>query len=275
MKRGWRSAVFWFLTMVQWVSALVVVILGAVPRDLSRIPSPVMAAFGEVLKQVQGMSGWVVPLAVLAGVMKFLREQLGSPWQWDLVKSVLDALREVTYKEAVAVGEPVEYHRATLFKHEQFCLTPRSLLYKKWPWEGWLVTVERSGHSTLKEREAFCAPDRAERAHGVAGRTWATQRVLPVIDLPDPGDKAMVAEYARSSFVTTQWVEQTSERARSYIGIPIEVRGKPWGVVVLDSRHPKPPGVIETEGDRPQISQAVIHAYTTAAKTLGKILEPH
>jgi GAF domain-containing protein len=137
------------------------------------------------------------------------------------------------------------------------------------------VTVERSGHFTRQAREAFWAPDQAEYAHGVAGRTWATQRVLPIINLPDPSDETHIADYARQSFVPLAWVRKTNERARSYFGIPIEVRGRPWGVVVLDSRDPCPPGVVETLDGDIQVAKHIAYAYSTAARALGKILEPH
>jgi hypothetical protein len=275
MRRWWQTASYWILTWIQWLSALAIILLGAIPRDLTKLPPIVLQVLGKPLTAAQHWSWLVIPLAVLAGLVKLLREKLGSPWMWDLVKNVLDTLRDVTYSETVQPDEPTEYHRATLFKRVRFCVSTRCLLFRKWPFSGWLLTVERSGHFTLRQREAFWAPDKGELAYGVCGRTLAIQRVLPIVDLPDPADPANIEEYARRSFVTVEWARKTGERARSYIGIPIEVRGKPWGVVILDSRHPRPPGAIETIDGKIQVTAAVSRAYSTAARALGKILEPH
>lgn len=275
MRRSWRSGLFWTLTVLYWISALAIVALGAVPRDIARLPQNIQQAFGDLLRMGQALSGWIVPLAFLAGLAKLLREKLGSPWKWDLVKNVLDNLREVTFKD-VASGQVEEHYRATLFKHVTFCFTSRCWLFRKWPWEGWLVTVERSGQFTLRAREAFWAPDRGESAYGVAGRTLAIGETIPIVDLPDPADEKQLDEYARRSFVTAAWVRKTQERARCYVGIPIEVRGKRWGVVVLDSRHPHPPNLVEDAGDgKIRLTKELSHAYGIAASTLRKLVEPH
>lgn len=50
-------------------------------------------------------------------------------------------------------------------------------------------------------------------------------------------------EYARRSFVTVEWVRHwLSEHKRGlatrYVGIPVEVKSRVWGVIVLDMRSP-------------------------------------
>jgi hypothetical protein len=52
--------------------------------------------------------------------------------------------------------------------------------------------------------------------------------------------------------------------ARSYLGIPIEVKGKRWGVVVLDSRDPN--GIKPPDG-------VTYATYKVMAKFLERLLE--
>lgn len=83
-------------------------------------------------------------------------------------------------------------------------------------------------------------PDDARRAEGVAGVTWAENYVIPVRDLPDlrNASAAEKEEYARQTFVTVKWLAKEKPRSRSLCGIPVQVRGKKWGVLVLDSEAP-------------------------------------
>jgi hypothetical protein len=51
-----------------------------------------------------------------------------------------------------------------------------------------------------------------------------------------------VVEYAAKGFVTKAWVEERvrlgQPLGRSFCGIPVEVGGRMWGVLVFDSRNP-------------------------------------
>ena len=51
----------------------------------------------------------------------------------------------------------------------------------------------------------------------------------------------------------------TERQSRSFLGIPVEVKGKPWGVIVLDSHHPKEIVLLDP-------------VYGTVAKVLQEIL---
>jgi hypothetical protein len=88
----------------------------------------------------------------------------------------------------------------------------------------------------------YLAPDDADFAEGVAGRTWAANERVSVEDLPGlegTPSGADVTDYAHRSFVSEQWIRRRSSDKvfpRSLHGIPVEVKGKLWGVVVLDSR---------------------------------------
>ena len=138
----------------------------------------------------------------------------------------------------------------------------------RWPFRSRLIPVERSGHISQKSTATFAAPDDADKAEGVAGRAWRTFRVLIVANLPDLNaayTEAGIREYAKKTWIDAKWVRariaQRKTLARSYVGIPIRVDGKPWGVIIIDSLHPNS---IETLGTP---------FYDLMGKTLTKLLE--
>lgn len=114
-------------------------------------------------------------------------------------------------------------------------------------------------------------PDDAE---GVAGQTWARNRTVIVSDLPDLNidnpQETDIIEYAKRAFVTKEWIcnrMQTNRRGlqcRSLFGICIEVKGIPWGVLVIDSRNPEPSRL------RKSYKNAKLEAYKDI---LSKLLE--
>ena len=135
----------------------------------------------------------------------------------------------------------------------------------RWPWSGWLVPVERSGHTTRRSHTIFLAPDDADQAEGIAGQTWAQNRVVVVNGLSDVNEnpsREVLAEYAQRTWIAETWVLQKQrQHARSFCGIPVEVKGKLWGVIVLDSRNPQ---AIDQNADK---------FYRLIGRVLGKLLE--
>jgi len=73
--------------------------------------------------------------------------------------------------------------------------------------------------------------------------------------------KKAIKDYAAQTWVTEEWLAHKKCLARSFCGIPVEIRGKPWGVIVLDSRNPG------------EISKDAVDHYTQIARTLAKLLE--
>jgi len=110
-------------------------------------------------------------------------------------------------------------------------------------------------------------PDQADRAQGIAGRTWAGKGIVAVDGLPDLGNnptEEAISDYANRTFVSFKWLKRWIKKehpSRSFQGVPIEVKGKPWGVVVLDSRDERP------------IGPKARREYNALAKVLGAILE--
>jgi hypothetical protein len=115
------------------------------------------------------------------------------------------------------------------------------------------------------------APDEADHAEGVAGKAWSCNGILYKRKLPDlysDTSKENVAAYANETWLAEELVRKRMEEglslARSYLGIQIEVKGKRWGVIVLDSR--KPDGILTPKGRDSE-------RYSVMAKFLGRLLE--
>jgi len=152
----------------------------------------------------------------------------------------------------IAEDDAVHNHRVTLFKRSRLIwwIWPWRSRYSPWgkmraPWSGWLVPLVRSGHTTQRSRTVFLAPDDADNVEGVVGQVWARDRVIVVEDLPDLCGNATdqdIAAYALKTWVPDAWVRwrlrSGKQCPRSICGIPVEVNGSRWGVIVLDSYSP-------------------------------------
>ena len=254
----------WFYSLALWVQVgvgVVIIFFGGLQRaDLTSITNHQVFPAGLIayLRSLQENAWWSFPLLIfLSGVLGLLRKLLGSPWLWNTVHYHLDVIRETALN--VAEGDALHHHRATLFKY-----VPVAWCRRKWPWDGWLVPVERSGYTTRGHVSIFRAPDDADRAEGVAGMAWARNQTVTISGLPAlqaDSDDADFDLYSRNSGVSVSWLRERLPQSRSFCGIPLEVKGKPWGVLVLDSRSPS--------GLREQ--GAVM--YDPASRLLAKILE--
>jgi len=97
--------------------------------------------------------------------------------------------------------------------------------------------------------------------------------VVSAFDLPEldaKASKTKLNEYARKTYVSVEFLEDWLERKaskgqslpRAICGIPVEVKGEVWGVIVIDSRNP---GELYKD--------AVMAFWKTTARTLSKLLE--
>lgn len=252
-RHGLRGFVYRALIFLQWTAGIILATTQAATKA-----DPSRWQFGsDFLTWLQHTAWATVPLLIVAlGLMQVARWMIGPPWVWDTIHYLLDTFRGYVFEEE---GGPLHHHRVTLFKYVRvrFWLC-------RWPWSGWLVPVERSGHTTQKSRTAFLAPDDADRAEGVAGQTWAQNRVVPLDKLPDINENPpcdVLAEYARRTWIAEARLQKQRQHARSFCGIPVEVKGKLWGVIVLDSRNPE---VINQNADQ---------FYSLIGRFLGKLLE--
>lgn len=233
---------------MQIVAMAIGVVVGALLKyELS--PTPYLLQGWHVLVNdlavlTQPIAWIVVPTsALLVGACETGRKMIGAPWLWGVVKVALDTLRRDLFDGHNA---PDHHHRITLFRYRGWILRPC-----RWPGSGWLVPVARSGHSTQKTGTKFRAPSEPTRAEGIAGRSYVTKGTLFVpppnaAPLPRVGKDASapeIEEYAKRTFIDQRWITRQLEKRddelpRSYVGFLIEVKGKPWGVIVIDSAEP-------------------------------------
>jgi len=209
----------------------------------------------------QGKVGIII-VGVLFPVCQKLSNSIGAPWVQITLRDLIEEFRKQVFARETQ-SDPAHYHRVTLFRRVGLTSVifwfvppgfrlPPFFQRRFWnrdplrgPGSGWLVPVARSGHATKQNISVFLAPDDADNAEGVAGEVWARNRALHKRGLPDfsgqPNEES-IQEYAHGTFIPVQWVKERVEQKkplpRSLYGMPIEIKGKLWGVLVLDSRNP-------------------------------------
>lgn len=248
-RHGFWQALYYVCSSLQFIALVLAAGVGATPKiGLKSWPidwhSPIQA--------LKDSAGWAVPILIFAaGVFKVTAYMIGPPHVWKSIHRLLDSFRN----EIFEIGDEKEMykHRITLFKRVSFCCKRRPGSHWAWPWgvgrhpfSGWLVPVERSGHTKQRTNTVFLAPDNADNVEGIAGRVWAGQRTTLISDLPDlksSGSDADIRDYAIRANVTEEWVRARLSSgktcSRSICCISLEIKGEPWGVIVLDSTSPK------------------------------------
>lgn len=207
---------------------------------------------------------WLVPvLAAAVAVTAAGRKIIAEPWIWQAIHSAVDGYREFVFQ--AERGEPIDHHRVTLFRH--FSCYQYPCCFKR-PLERRLIPVERSGHLKQNTNTDFIVPDEAEKATGVAGQVWRTFQTLVVSELPDLSNNPSEEEiklYARRTWNSVEWVKNRMKNnkslARSICGIPIRVKGKEWGIIVIDSVSPT------------AVTRSSNEFYDLMGRSLSKLLE--
>lgn len=157
------------------------------------------------------------------------------------VKSLLNDFRRSAFPE----DDPEVDHQITLFRHRKWGWKRCNILKGQMPWHGWLVPFERSGEFGQDSKTRFYAPmHNPEKIEGFAGKIFRNKNCEYIPDLPDlnstnTGKKNRV-RYANATNVSISWVNkriQSKQRfARSFWGVHVEVDGKIWGVLLIDSK---------------------------------------
>jgi len=192
---------------------------------------------------------WLIPMfTVVAALIKLLKEWLERQWVWSVVASIVDRIASDAFKTST---DPTHHNRATLFKHQSlWFIWPWRKWYwpwgrGRWPMSGWLVPVVRSGNTSRRTTAVFLAPDDADHAEGVAGVIWAKRREVAKSfskELDQNANGKDIQLYAAETFISEETVQHrlSSGNAQpvSFKGLTIEVGGRPWGVLLLDSRKP-------------------------------------
>lgn len=242
MKRlGHSSGIHRSLVFIRRVSTGAIPVLSAtIAMNPERLESthPLLATVATLADNW----AWLIILlcSCVAGGCTWVIRRLGDSRLHAVVDEVLNRFRDGVFGHDAG---DYAHHRVTLFKHHRLRLRGFDFNEKGWPLSGWLVPIARSGHTAQKTNVRFLAPDDTDRAQGIAGRAWAARSgTASATELPDlqrntrPVD---LQRYARKTNVSENWVRKRSPRTRSLVGFTIETpRGKPWGVLVVDSTNP-------------------------------------
>lgn len=211
----------------------------------------------------------VIVAPIAAAISKYLATRLESRWLRSLVQAALNKFADHVFD---GLDGDVHHHRATLFRRVVFHWRYWPWGGGRWPWSGWLIPVSRSGHTTQKSRSFFLAPDDADRAEGVAGKVWVRDDRIAIRDLPSltrDSPDAIVAEYAKRTWTPEVWIRarlaQNGVLACAFCGFPVEVKGKKWGVLILDSRQADAQIAPDTDQE--------LANFQMTAHVLGKLLE--
>lgn len=258
-----RKTLYSILNMFYWSTLISSAVFGVV----GKIDPVILAGHADglvpLLVWLKSLSWMLILTSVLAAVFAVLRSNISAPWVKVAVKHILDAMRDHAFEHVDSAAN--FHHRVTLFRHVKGPCW-RALVSRRWPFGGWVVPFARSGHLTQNITVCFRVPDAGDDAEGIAGQTFAQDLTLQVEGLPDVSNSncsnGALKDYARRTFVDPKWLQKERSTARSLIGIPVKVKGEPWGAIVVDSRASDIP-------DRDN----VVQAYVLIAKVLGEVLE--
>lgn len=235
-----RRVIDWWLGKAQILIASSVVVFTAMVKA---VPSS-FGNFEHIVTGIQNIA-WIVAVVgpPMVGLLQVIRRKYGNPWAWEAIQKILDEFSGEVFGDS---SDPDDYHRVTLFKHRQWC----------WNWnpskiKGWLIAVARSGHLTKEKIRRFRAPDDGEACEGVAGYAWRVRTWVRVPEnetlLPVLSAKSMetdIEAYAKMCHVKSESVKQLigdgKPMAQSFAALRVQLGGKPWGVLVLDSRNTGP-----------------------------------
>ena len=222
--------------------------------------------FAPYILYAQENAWWGIPVSMLfLGAIQVFKKSHGNPIIWNSVHGILNDFRDKVFP-----NQPAEHeHRVTLFRHydSYFCL--RTLL-TRFPWSGCLVPVVRSGEVTQNPHVIFNAPpDTPNKSTGVAGLTWESRECQHISNLPDldtTSAERRIHSYASKTKSSPANIAKKVKKgkilARSFYGIPVEVKGKTWGVIILDSRNPQIPN-----------AEGIKQLYRNLAIPLERLLE--
>lgn len=243
---------------------------------------------------------WLVcvagPLAIT--VLAWLRTTYGNPWAWETIQKMLEEFREELFEGYEE--DPFDFHRITLFRYHKCCprlltalrntgrylknmvahLPPdqqyKAGLMQTWKsayaesWD-WLIAVARTGHLTKVSIREFHAPDDAYKCQGVAGKAWRCGKWVMVppegsaLPIPVLSNPESCTAYANETGVTGDLVigqlRAGRKFARCFSGVLVKRKGKPWGVIVVDSQR---------DGS---IAKAKLERFENYTKLMAPVLE--
>jgi len=172
-----------------------------------------------------------------------------------LLESVLERFRDRLLPTTLR-ADPPPHHRLTVFKANRR--------------QSKLRIVARSAEPTRGSKTYWrIDPDDQSKCEGVAGAGWYLDSVITrpgsnESELPDVSGHCTaeeVLDYAKRTWCTPEQVRKHRWGARSFAALTIRVKGRRWGVLVLDSVSPQ------------GASTRIRTMYQFAADILGDIIE--
>jgi hypothetical protein len=252
------------LSLLFWVRLVTrtLAVLSVVCAALLKVPADFQKAVvdnSQVLGFLQHQAWWALPaLLVSVPAGDALRRWIERQTLWPLVKALLNDFRNRLYPQST---DPAHFHRVTLFRHAKWVWRWRAIKARAL---GWVYIVERTGHTTQNSKTIFRACNDPELAVGVAGTTWTANQLTYFEGLPilrDESHESELAQYASKTNCSLDEIRRRRPQSRSLCGIPVEVKGRVWGVLVIDSRY------AELPKDRIESNHPIV------AKFLGRLLE--
>jgi hypothetical protein len=237
---GFHSGFYRALRFAEGAAAVLAVLI--VANNFREIPTGTGQWWTDALAAIQSSSfWWLVGVYITGSVARALRSLMRRPNLKALLHQLLDAFHDHVFTELITDSTPAFEHRVTLFKHI------------RWNWRkplggfGWLRPIRRSGHVAQNPKKCWRACNDPSQFEGVAGQAWGRNRIYIVGGLPDPGAGSIATreetatQYADKTSVARSWVEERKLQSKSfprwYCGVPVRVNGKPWGILMLDSRN--------------------------------------
>ena len=192
--------------------------------------------------------GWLPVLAwlILKPLISWLESKVCPPFKEKIIKSLVNKLFTDTKPEDAHDGN----YRVTLYKYRKFSF--RVLLNRKFPWGEWLCPYERSGFQRLTSKNRWkVSLNKPSLNKGVAGACFAQEDPIYLSQLPGTsefrgqggrGHKKLYAQKTNIDYEIVKNRVQTEpdyQWPRSFWGIRIISKGKPWGVLLIDSTLPE------------------------------------
>jgi hypothetical protein len=249
------------LGTISWVIALIsAVYASSLKIDASVAKLRFGQGFANALSLTSSYAWICLPLLTIAvPLCNFLRESVGNPRSWKAVHRILDDFRNDLFDQTS--DDPIHANRVTLFKRVKY----RWSFRERWYWPmlmgGWLVPVERSGHTSQTSNTVFRASSDGLNVEGVAGQAWSRKKIFIVEKHIDTEN---IEDYLTRSKTPDRMQKRLSADRRSYVGIPIELAGDVWGVIVIDSVLDRVPYSTNRKEKK---------KFTQLAKTLTIIIE--
>ena len=233
--------------MLVALGGIVAAMLKAKPEELRQKVGPVIA---DTIQLTQDWAWLLVPsFLLLAWVIKQVRSWIGDPAVREEVRKRINEYRKEVFTDSAGGAAYQADRRVTLFRRKRVCWSWRCWPWgtnpfrRRFPWDGWLVPEFRSGATPQFSKTCFRVPEgRHREAEGVAGLAWESDGWVHIPDLPDVQNstrsEADIEAYADATKMFKEDVRKDPPQGRSFAGVRIEVGGKGWGALVIDTRSP-------------------------------------